>query len=131
MKFFETSEYFSLKKSTYINLRLIGIIGQLITINLSYFAFDLKFDLISGNLIVLIGVLSNLYLIHINKNTQLFDKTSFIFLLIETPKDNAKIVSNKLKTKIESLFEANLKDKKIKITTYSKNLNEVLNSNVK
>jgi two-component system, sensor histidine kinase RegB len=83
MKFFETSEYFSLKKSTYINLRLIGIIGQLITINLSYFAFDLKFDLISGNLIVLIGVLSNLYLIHINKNTQLFDKTSFIFLLID------------------------------------------------
>ena len=83
MKFFETSEYFSLKKSTYINLRLIGIIGQLITINLSYFAFDLKFDLISGNLIVLIGALSNLYLIYINKNTQLFDKTSFIFLLID------------------------------------------------
>ena len=39
MKFFETSKYFSLKKSTYINLRWIAIIGQLITINLSLFYF--------------------------------------------------------------------------------------------
>ena len=37
MKFFETSKYFSLKKSTYITLRWIGIIGQLISINLVIF----------------------------------------------------------------------------------------------
>ena len=71
MKFFETSEYFSLKKSTYINLRLIGIIGQLITINLIYFIFEFEFDLISGNIIIFIGLLSNLYLIYFNKHTQL------------------------------------------------------------
>jgi hypothetical protein len=45
MKFFETSKYFSLKKSTYINLRWIAIIGQLITINIIYFIFSLKFNL--------------------------------------------------------------------------------------
>jgi len=83
MKFFETSKYFSLKKSTYINLRWIAIIGQLITINLIYFIFDLKFDLILENSIILIGILSNLYLIYINKNTQLLDKTAFSFLLID------------------------------------------------
>jgi len=83
MKFFETSKYFSLKKSTYINLRWIAIIGQLITINLIYFVFDFKFNLILENLIILIGVLSNLYLIYINKNTQLLDKTAFIFLSID------------------------------------------------
>jgi len=83
MKFFETSQYFSLKKSTYINLRWIAIIGQLITINLSYFFFDFKFDLILENSIILIGVLSNLYLIYINKNTQLADRTAFLFLLID------------------------------------------------
>ena len=33
MKFFETSKQYSLKKSIYINLRWIGIIGQLISIN--------------------------------------------------------------------------------------------------
>jgi two-component system sensor histidine kinase RegB len=83
MKFFETSKYFSLKKSIYINLRWIAIIGQLITINLIYFIFDFKFDLILENSIILIGILSNLYLIYINKNTQLLDKTAFLFLLID------------------------------------------------
>ena len=83
MRFFETSKYFSLKKSTYINLRWIAIIGQLITVNLIYFIFNFKFDLILENSIILIGILSNLYLIYINKNTQLLDKTAFFFLLID------------------------------------------------
>ena len=83
MKFFETSKYFSLKKSTYINLRWIAIIGQLITVNLIYFIFDFKFNIILGNLLILIGILNNVYLIYIHKNTQLSDKTSFLFLLID------------------------------------------------
>jgi len=83
MRFFEASKYFSLKKSTYINLRWIAIIGQLITVNLIYFIFNFKFNLILENSIILIGILSNLYLIYINKNTQLLDKTSFFFLLID------------------------------------------------
>ena len=83
MKFFETSKYFSLKKSTYINLRWIAIIGQLITVNLIYFIFDFKFNLIEENLVISIGIISNFYLIYINKNTQLLDKTAFLFLLID------------------------------------------------
>ena len=84
MKFFETSKYFSLKKSTYINLRWIATIGQLVTLNLIYFIFEFKFSLFYGNLIILIGVLSNIYLIYINKNTQLLDKTAFFFLFTDT-----------------------------------------------
>ena len=84
MKFFETSKYFSLKKSTYINLRWIAIIGQLITVNLIYFIFEFKIDLILENSIIFIGIISNLYLIYINKNTQLLDRTAFLFLLIDT-----------------------------------------------
>ena len=83
MKFFETSKYFSLKKSTYINLRWIAIIGQLITVNLIYFVFDFRFSLILANLTILLGVLSNLYLIYINRNTQLRDKIAFLFLFID------------------------------------------------
>ena len=83
MKFFETSKYFSLKKSTYINLRWIAIIGQFITVNLIYFIFNFTSNLILENLIILIGALSNLYLIYNNKNTQLLDKTAFFFLLID------------------------------------------------
>jgi two-component system sensor histidine kinase RegB len=83
MEFFETSKYFSLKKSTYINLRWIAIIGQLITINVIYFVFNFKFDLLLENLIILIGTLSNLYLIYIHQRTQLLDREAFSFLLID------------------------------------------------
>ena len=83
MKFFETSKYFSLKKSTYINLRWIAILGQFTTINLVYFIFHFKFNIILANLIIFIVVLSNLYLIYINQKTQLLDKIAFQFLLID------------------------------------------------
>ena len=71
MKFFETSKYFSLKKSTYINLRWIAIIGQLITVNLVYFIFNFEFKFIFANLIIIIGMFSNLYLVYIYKKTLL------------------------------------------------------------
>ena len=83
MKFFETSKYYTLKKSTYITLRWIGIIGQLISINLVYFYFNFEFNFIYSNIIVLIGAISNLYLIFIYKKTQLSDRSAFIFLVID------------------------------------------------
>ena len=83
MKFFETSKYFSLKKSTYATLRWIGILGQLISINLVYFLFDLRFDFFTANLIILVGILSNFYLIFIYKKVQISERSSFIFLLID------------------------------------------------
>ena len=83
MKFFETSKYYTLKKSTYITLRWIGIIGQLVSINLVYFYFGFDFDFIYSILIVCIGVISNLYLIFIYQKTQLSDRSALLFLLID------------------------------------------------
>ena len=83
MKFFETSKYHTLKKSTYISLRWIGIIGQLISVYVVYFFFNFKFDFILSNLVISIGILSNLFLIFIYKKTQLSDRTALIFLLID------------------------------------------------
>ena len=83
MKFFEDSKYHSFKKSTYISLRWIGIIGQLIAINFVYFFINSNFNFISSNIIILLGILSNLYLIFIYKKTQLSDRSAFIFLLID------------------------------------------------
>ena len=83
MKFLETSEYSSFKKSTYINLRWIGIIGQLISVNFVYFFLNFKFDFVSSNLIIFLGILSNIYLIYIYKKTQLSDRSAFIFLVID------------------------------------------------
>jgi two-component system sensor histidine kinase RegB len=83
MKFFETSKYHFFKKSTYITLRWIGIIGQLISVNFVYFFLNFNFDFIFCNLIIFLGILSNLYLIFIYKKTQLSDRSAFIFLVID------------------------------------------------
>jgi len=83
MKFFETSKYHFFKKSTYISLRWIGIIGQLISVNFVYFFLNFDFDFIVSNLIIFLGILSNLFLIFIYKKTQLSDRSAFIFLLID------------------------------------------------
>ena len=83
MKFFETSKQYSLKKSIYINLRWIGIIGQLTSVYLVYFYFNFNFNFIASNIFIAIGIISNLYLIFIYKKTQLTDRSAFIHLLID------------------------------------------------
>ena len=83
MKFFETSKYHTLKKSTYISLRWIGIIGQLLSINIVYFYFGFDFNFILSNVIISIGALSNLFLVFVYKKTQLSDRSALIFLLID------------------------------------------------
>ncbi len=83
MKFFETSKQYSFKTSTYITLRWIGIIGQLIAVNFVYLILNFEFNFILSNFIIALGVLSNFYLIFIYKKTQLSDKSAFIFLFID------------------------------------------------
>ncbi len=83
MKFFETSKFHTLKKSTYISLRWIGIIGQLISVYIVYFFFNFNFNFILSNLIIFIGILSNFYLIFVYDKTQLSDKSALIFLMID------------------------------------------------
>ena len=83
MKFGKTSQLYSLNKSTYINLRWIGIIGQFITINSVKFIFNFEFNYILANLIVLIGALSNLFLIFFYKKTYLTNRSALSFLLID------------------------------------------------
>ena len=83
MKFFETSKYNSFKKSIYISLRWIGIIGQLIAVNFVYFVLNFEFNFITSNLIIFLGILSNLYLIFIYKKSHLSDRSAFIFLVVD------------------------------------------------
>ncbi len=83
MKFFETSKYHFFKKSTYISLRWIGIIGQFISVNFVYFFLNFNFDFSTSNLVIFLGAITNLYLIFIYKKTQLSDRSAFIFLVID------------------------------------------------
>ena len=83
MKFFETSRYYSLKKSIYINLRWIGIIGQIISVYLVFFYLKFEFEFIYSNIIIFLGILSNIYLTFIYKKTQLSERSALIFLMID------------------------------------------------
>ena len=58
------SKIYSLNKSTYINLRWIGIIGQYITINIVFFLFKFQFNIYLTNFIIFLGVVTNLILIY-------------------------------------------------------------------
>ena len=83
MEFKQASEIYSLNKSTYVNLRWIGILGQLITINSVKFIFNFDFDFLSANLIIFIGAISNIFLITNYKKIQLSNRSAFYFLLID------------------------------------------------
>ena len=83
MKFFEASKQYSFKKSIYVNLRWIGILGQLISVYFVYLILEFKFNFFLSNLIILLGILSNLYLVFIYKKIQLSDRSAFLFLIID------------------------------------------------
>ena len=83
MEFSKISEIYSLNKSTYINLRWIGIIGQFITINSVKFIFNFEFNYIATNLIIFIGVISNILLLYYYNKIQLSNKSALNFLLLD------------------------------------------------
>ena len=65
MKFFETSNYHSFKKSTYITLRCILIAGQFVVVNFVYFILTFELHALVSNLTIFFGFLSNLYTVSI------------------------------------------------------------------
>ncbi len=80
MKFFETSNLYSLNKSTYVNLRWIAYIGQLIAILFVEFILGFNFNYFTCISIIFISVLTNLYLQFKVKENQLKNFISTIYL---------------------------------------------------
>ena len=83
MEFLNNSKNYSLNRKTYINLRWIAILGQFIAINLVTFFFKYEFSFIKANLIVLIGAVSNIYLLSFYVKNILSNRTAFNFLIID------------------------------------------------
>jgi len=80
MKFLETSNPYSLNKSTYINLRWISYIGQLTAILIVEFFLKFEFNYLVCISVVFLSILTNLYLIFKIKYHQLnnFVATSYL-----------------------------------------------------
>ena len=80
MKFRRTSAEYTFNKTTYINLRWIAYIGQVITILLVEFYFKFNFDYLPCLFVIFFSSLTNLFLIFKIKENQLNDVYSTIFL---------------------------------------------------
>ena len=80
MEFVKTSKTFYLNKSTYVNLRWIAYIGQLIAILLVQFLLNFKFNYFICISIIFFSVLTNLYLKFKIKENQLNNSVSTIYL---------------------------------------------------
>ncbi len=80
MEFIKTSKIFYLNKSTYVNLRWIAIIGQLITIFFVQFFLNFKFNYFIFIFIISLSVLTNFYLQFRFKENQLNNFFSTVYL---------------------------------------------------
>ena len=80
MKFQETSNLFSLNRSTYINLRWIAYLGQLSSILFVQFYLDFKFNYLACIGILLLSILTNLYLQFRIKGNQVNNFISTMYL---------------------------------------------------
>ena len=79
-RLFKPSKDFQLDKSTFVNLRWIALLGQFATINFVKIIFQFDFYFLICNLVVSIGVITNLFLQFRIKQNQLNNGPSTIYL---------------------------------------------------
>ena len=80
---FRLEENLNLDKKTLVFLRWIAIFGQLFSVNLVYFFLDLNFPIMLCHIIILIGLITNIYLQFGLKATLLKDLYSSSFLMYD------------------------------------------------
>ena len=80
MEFIKTSNLYSLNKSTYVNLRWIAYIGQIIAILIVQFYLKFKFDYFICISIIFLSVLTNIFLEFKIKENQLNNSISTLYL---------------------------------------------------
>ena len=80
---FRLEENLHLDRKTFVILRWIAIIGQLIAINIVYNYLNLDIPIIGSHIIIFVGLITNLFLQFKIKVNQLKDTYSSIFLFYD------------------------------------------------
>ena len=80
---FRLKENLNLDRKTLVTLRWIALIGQFAAINIVFFILGLDFPIHATYIIILIGILTNIYLQYRIKATQLKDLYSSLFLIFD------------------------------------------------
>ena len=83
MEFLKTSKLYTLNKSTYVNLRWIAYIGQIIAILTVQFFLQFKFNYFICITIIFFSVLTNIFLQFKIKENQLKNNNSTFFLIFD------------------------------------------------
>ena len=82
-EFFTSKNIIQLDKKTLVILRWIAIIGQYISISIVYFFLNYQLPIFECTVIILLGVLTNLYLQFLVKENQLDNIKSSMYLLYD------------------------------------------------
>ena len=82
-EFFTSKDNIQLDKKTLVILRWIAIIGQYISISIVFFILNFELPFVYCNIIVLLGIISNLYLQFAIKENQLSNIKSSSYLLYD------------------------------------------------
>ena len=80
MKFFQNSGLYTLNRSTYVNLRWIAFLGQIISILIVEFIFEYKFNYIPCLGIITLGAITNILLQFQVKANQISNSLSLSYL---------------------------------------------------
>ena len=80
MKFIENSDVFALNRTTYVNLRWIAFIGQILSIFVVEFILNFKFNYIPCIIIIGLGVITNFFLQFKIRENQINNFLSSIYL---------------------------------------------------
>ncbi len=80
---FRLEENLNLDKKTLVFLRWIAIFGQLFSVNLVFFLLDLNFPVLLCHIVIMVGLISNIYLQFGIKATLLKDLYSSSFLMYD------------------------------------------------
>ena len=80
MKFFQNSELYTLNRSTYVNLRWIAFLGQIISVLIVEFIFEFKFNYIPCIGIIILGAITNILLQFQVKVNQISNSLSLSYL---------------------------------------------------
>ncbi len=83
IRVFDNSELFTLNRLTYVNLRWIAFIGQIVSIFIVEFILNFKFNYLPCLAVISLGVITNIYLQFKIKENQISNTLSLVYLIYD------------------------------------------------
>ena len=83
IRVFDNSELFTLNRLTYVNLRWIAFIGQIVSIFIVEFVLNFKFNYLPCLTVISLGVITNIYLQFKIKENQINNTLSLVYLIYD------------------------------------------------